>query len=285
MEIRTVADLEDLIAGEVEEGLHLEYKGALGQNRALANEAAAFANTRGGQIVVGVTEKDRVAREITWVEGRGTEERVRSVVGDLVTPLIEDIDVTRIGNPENPDLAAYVIGVPVTHGDPHMVDGRFYKREGSRTLPMNHAEVVQAFVKRGRRDAIRQELVRSRALLQRTAELIDRLFEIALEDRHELALVPFDSSAWNALISSGLLFAFGEPTVTRLLAFYSVVHEFNSLVPVSLNGDPGTIIHTPADPGSMRSGTYYPRVIEHLVVELRRTIMPLVDEFDLEPFK
>ena len=136
---------------------------------------------------------------------------------------------------------------------------------------------------RGRRDAIRQELIRSRALFERTAEVIRRLFEIPLEERHELALVPFDASAWNAVVSSGLLFAFGESTVTHLLEFYEVVHEFNALVPVSLHGSPTTIIHTPADPGSVRSGTYYPRVIEHLVAELRRTITPLVAEFDLEP--
>ena len=142
MDVRTVADLERLIAGEIEEGLHLEYKVALGKTSDLAKEAAAFANTQGGQIVVGIREQDRVAREIAWVEGRGTEEKVRSVVGDLVTPLIENIDVTRIGNPTNPDMAAYVIGVPFTHGDPHMVDGRYPKREGSRSLPMNHAEVV-----------------------------------------------------------------------------------------------------------------------------------------------
>jgi predicted HTH transcriptional regulator len=116
MEIRTEKDLLGLV-GE-SESMNLEFKGPedfqlWGQNKqkvaaSLSREASAFANTYGGQIILGVKETREKPRRLESIEGVDPKsppiETIQRTVEDNIHPRLEGIRYAAIrltgSNPE-----------------------------------------------------------------------------------------------------------------------------------------------------------------------------------------
>lgn len=122
-------DLDDLRGVEKPEGLYLKFKGDL-NNRQVARSVAAFANTHGGRLLIGV-EADKKRNLITAIPGialeDGLQERVKNVVRDTVTPApLFHPHLVELG----PGLVVIVVDVPESPSPPHLLrsSGQVYVR-------------------------------------------------------------------------------------------------------------------------------------------------------------
>lgn len=94
------SDIDALITNGMEESTHLDFKasGALGKQinkkREIAKDVSAFANSDGGVIIYGISEKDHVATSISPVDGEEfTKEWLEQVISSNIEKRIPDIRI------------------------------------------------------------------------------------------------------------------------------------------------------------------------------------------------
>lgn len=144
-------DIEDLIANEVEENIHLDYKaaGALDKDdrkrSEITKDVSAFANSDGGIIVYGVSEEDHKPKEISPIDGRiYTKEWLENVI-QLIQPRIENVMIYPI-RVDDIGQSIYVVKIPRSGDAPHMArDKRYYKRFNFKSEPMEDYEVKDLY--------------------------------------------------------------------------------------------------------------------------------------------
>jgi hypothetical protein len=147
------AELIALHSGVVKEGLHLEYKASDAIDKKsdpkkleLARDVSAFANADGGQIVYSMKEnKDHEPDGLD--EGLDPREYpeiwFEQVLQQHVTPLLTTVKPWHVTLSSG--RVAVVIDIPASNGDPHQVDGRYYRRHNFNRLMMEHYEVRDMF--------------------------------------------------------------------------------------------------------------------------------------------
>jgi Putative DNA-binding domain len=150
--LTTEAELIALHSGLVKESLHLEYKSSDAIDKKndarklkMARDVSAFANADGGQIVYGMKEKDHEPDGLD--DGLDPQDYpeiwFEQVLQQHVTPLLTGV------KPHHVELSngrvAVVIDIPASNGDPHQVDGRYYRRHNFNRLIMEHYEVRDMF--------------------------------------------------------------------------------------------------------------------------------------------
>src|ERR1700680_4347789 len=116
----------------------------------MARDVSAFANSEGGQVVYGMTEKDHEPAGLDQgVDAKDYPEIwFEQVLQQHITPSISGLRPRHV--PLGKSTVAVVIDVPATKGDPHQVsDGRYYRRHNFNRLIMEHYEI---------RDAMRRAL-------------------------------------------------------------------------------------------------------------------------------
>ena len=139
----SITDIEYLIKNEVEESIHLDYKaaGALtkedNKRTEITKDVSSFANSDGGIIIYGVSEKDHRPSEISPINGRVfTKEWIENVF-QLIQPRIENLIVYPIRIADL-DQSIYVVKIPRSDDAPHMArDKRYYKRFNFKAEPMD----------------------------------------------------------------------------------------------------------------------------------------------------
>lgn len=144
-------DIEDLIANEVEENIHLDYKaaGALDKDdrkrSEITKDVSAFANSDGGIIVYGVSEEDHKPKRICPIDGRiYTKEWLENVI-QLIQPRIENVMIYPI-RVDDIGQSIYVVKIPRSGDAPHMAkDKRYYKRFNFKSEPMEDYEVKDLY--------------------------------------------------------------------------------------------------------------------------------------------
>jgi hypothetical protein len=269
IKVSSFEDVTGLISARIEEGLTLDYKREPGNNKELAKDMSAFANTEGGTLIYGISSRDRIPTALSWIEGDNIEERIQNVAATSIYPKIEGITVSRYPNPSNEKQAIYVVQVPKSRHAPHMSDNRYYKRHGSISIAMDHEEIKNALLGKGRTTALAFEISANLSLLDKTYTLIERVYVMSPQKRKRIAMVPFHTDAWNAVVASGLMFAFSEEITKLLVETYALIYEINSLIDwLKIEVEP--IVHTSADESSFKeAGTYVPAIIRDKLTKLR----------------
>jgi hypothetical protein len=159
----TEADIQQLIDDKVEESDILDYKAGLsrkppgewGASQEFAKDVAAFANARGGQIVLGVKEVGKVPTAIHALSGtfEQVERRLRKWALDSLSPQVplEVIGVDVTGG------IVVVVTVPQSVDQPHAVTNTNEKRplvfpcrDGSDTRYLSQHEVADRYDQRRR---------------------------------------------------------------------------------------------------------------------------------------
>lgn len=152
------ADLERLVEEQVAEGMFIEYKRDMPSPKRLAKSVAAFANSHGGWLFVGI-EADRAsnaAKAVMGVDLAATPtpmDTLRNAVTSHISPHPPyDARLIRLeGQPERAVMVVYIAEGP---GPPYMLtDGRIYRRQGAGSDPVfetERAPVDELYARRDR---------------------------------------------------------------------------------------------------------------------------------------
>jgi len=117
---------------------------------AIADELAALANSRGGRLVFGVTDK----RQVQLLDPEKLD-AVADFVTELCTDSVDpplDFSLHRVPTPEPPDHGVLVVEVPAGRAV-HRSPGGFFRRRGASKRLMVSAEIRRLLQARGRSDA------------------------------------------------------------------------------------------------------------------------------------
>jgi hypothetical protein len=147
------ARLQALVKEEVLEGLHIEYKRALDLTthegkRAFLKTAAGFANSAGGDLVIGMETEGGRPMAIVSVTGAPDDEKLRldSIARDNIEPRLHGFRVKEIALPEG---YALLVRVPQSLNPPHRVTtsaaNKFYGRSSAGSYELGIEELRRLF--------------------------------------------------------------------------------------------------------------------------------------------
>lgn len=162
------SDVESFCKLEIPEGLQLDYKRELPGN--LAKLVAAFANTRGGLILLGV-EANTTTNKPSWpcdgMESRaGLSEQIMQVCRDNIYPPILPEISTPLANPSDANKIFIVVRVDESVSAPHsMRNGtEVYTRTGDTNHPIDLMNIDRISLLLDRR---RQPVLKRESLIDR----------------------------------------------------------------------------------------------------------------------
>jgi|GEM_PF-3517340 Predicted transcriptional regulator containing an HTH domain and an uncharacterized domain shared with the mammalian protein Schlafen len=279
MENFTLKYVEELIDCGIEESGVIEYKSRICENKDIAKEICAFANSYGGTIIFGINCNDRKPISIEWLTGGGKEELLQNVSSTSIQPKVVDVGIHKITRPDDPNQFLIIATIPQSKNAPHMVDGRFYSRSGSQSRPMNDIEVKNSIFGQGRKEVLRQELIANVNLAERSLTAIDTILQKQISKRLPLLLVPLYTEGWLAVITSGATFTLAESNLQKWMDTYRLIYEINTMI-FWLNTRDTIIIHTNVDPNTLNCGTYLPSIIRNSLEILMKKLTELIKEWD-----
>jgi hypothetical protein len=212
------AHLQDLVSTGVPEGVLIEYKrttygGSDADVKEYLKDVSSFANTHGGDLIIGIEEKEGVAEKVVGLSGVDADkelQRLESLARDGIEPRIvgirmKPVSVTGGG-------VVFLIRVPKSWNPPHRVNARntnrIYARNsaGAYELSVEELRVLFAY---GATTIDRMRAFKAERLARIDAgEAIIPL--IARPDRLVLHLAPLASFGLGELIDPGRAYALQE---------------------------------------------------------------------------
>lgn len=195
------ADLNELVVGQVAEGIRIDFKrtcyGTTEKDRSdLAGDVAAFANTFGGHLVLGVEEVDGVATHIIGISHINADAellRMEQIIRAGIEPRISGIRMKSVQLSNGG--TAIVVRIPKSWNPPHRVSARGLNRFYIRHSSGNHEPSVEEL----------------RVLFSQSADAITA----ARRFREERIAVAGDRSASRPLIGNGRLYLHMFPSASN----------------------------------------------------------------------
>lgn len=147
------ADIERLVESSTSEGRRLEYKrdlpaGRDADIREFLSDLTSFANTDGGDLIIGIRDEDGVAGEIIGVGGPidAAVLRLDNIARDGIDPRLSGLLIHPI---PHGDRAVLVLRVPASFAAPHRVtykgSSRFLARNSRGKFEMDTHDLRHAF--------------------------------------------------------------------------------------------------------------------------------------------
>lgn len=135
--------VESLLSARVPEGRHIEYKSELVDD--VLHDIAALANTYGGLVLIGVTEKNRRPEQVVGVVEATVENLVNKCIDRFEPPFVPEIKTVEIA-----DLSVVVIRVdPAWINRPVVINGTVYVRQDHRNARADRERMRQLFSEAG----------------------------------------------------------------------------------------------------------------------------------------
>lgn len=135
-------DLKLLIESGTTEGLQLEFKETISNNISLVEEVAAFANTQGGDLFIGVKEREGTPIEVTGIDINPDQEilKYKQWVETNTDPALTNILYRHISLTGGGHVIH--IRVPRSWNGPHMVKNfKFMLRTASAKVPAGTSDI------------------------------------------------------------------------------------------------------------------------------------------------
>ncbi len=155
----TLEDIEQLVANQVQESIHLDYKDSRalqkGAREELTKDVAAFANSDGGVLIYGVREKDHlpVAIDDGVKDADIKREWIESVILNDISPHADGVTIIPI--PRDTGRSLYVIEIAKSFRGPHQsLDHKYYKRHNFMSVPMEDYEINDVRSRRKRHEPL-----------------------------------------------------------------------------------------------------------------------------------
>lgn len=142
-------DILQLIENQTEENIHLDFKSAGSLDFAekkkneISKDVSAFANSDGGVIIYGLSEKNHVASSLDYIDGNTyTKEWLELVISGGVQRPIKDLRIYPVRFNDEIIKSIYVVTIPQSYDAPHMTrDKKFYRRYNFQSVCMEEYEV------------------------------------------------------------------------------------------------------------------------------------------------
>lgn len=163
----TFQDVIDFCNLQVSEGINLDYKKDLSGTKGIAKTICAFANTRGGTIIVGVEDDNNKPK--LPVEGLEFTDKLNTqvidiVLGNIFNPIIPNIIVCEPVN----NKTFIIIEVPESNNAPHAIDNdtKIYFRTGDISNPEDLADIekIKWLLNRREKSEKFREIIKSTAV-------------------------------------------------------------------------------------------------------------------------
>lgn len=150
--------VQSLIDNSIEENQNMDFKAgpALDKNPKNKNEiskdVAAMANSNGGIIIYGLSEKNHVASHLTFVNGNlFTKESLEQVISSKISRTIPGLKIFPIRYQDQIENTLYVVQIPESLEAPHMSgDNRFYVRSNFQSIAMEEYQVRSLYNRQGK---------------------------------------------------------------------------------------------------------------------------------------
>lgn len=152
-------DLLTLVTNAVPEGIRIDYKrdlypGNTNGRKEFLRDVTAFANSRGGYLVVGVAERKGSPTEIVGIKSPDPNAEIEARINalrDSVRPRLAGVEIRAV--PLRNGSHVLVVRVPRSWAAPHQVtfqgDDRFYIRNGNVVNRMDADELKAAYLEGG----------------------------------------------------------------------------------------------------------------------------------------
>jgi hypothetical protein len=152
-------DLAGLISASAREDRFLEFKSEYlpqtdGGKREFLQSIAAFANSRGGDLVLGITQTNGVATALAPLQGIDPDQcrlQIRDLIRLHLRPPLGGVQVEAV--PISAGGHVLVVRIPKSWAEPHLLtyndDRRYYIRDDGGKRPMDNDEVRKSFLAGG----------------------------------------------------------------------------------------------------------------------------------------
>lgn len=209
----TEADIRSLISSEAREDRHLEFKSdwilkTEPGKREFLKAVSAFANTSGGDLVLGIKEDQGTAKELVPLQIGDIDQcrlQIQDIIRTNIRPPLAGVQIDFVALPVGGHVV--VVRVPKTWAGPHILnhnnDRRFYIRDDGGKRPMDFEEVEESFLSR---EAIAPRLRNFR--MERCAAILngDTPRQLAGHARAVLHVLPYSTMVRPGRFSARELF-------------------------------------------------------------------------------
>ncbi len=147
-------DLQALKDNQIPESHTLDYKRDFPAERdaraSLAADVVAFANTRGGDLILGADEQDGFISQFVPIQFDNRDEALRSLQSalvDLIEPKVPGVHIEAVAVPDGGYIV--IVRTPASFQAPHRVrkTGVFYTRTSTSIDPMDITTLRNAFLR------------------------------------------------------------------------------------------------------------------------------------------
>lgn len=191
----TSADILALLDNDNGESFFFEFKEDGVRNEQLHKEISAFANTYGGYIFLGITDKKDITGCVKW-----TEERIHNVIYNNITPT-PDFDVQQFHIDGN---TVFIIKIEEGSMPPYITsDGKIFERVSSSSMPIkDSAKLSQLYSKhndhlRKLTQKITNEALPAESMPNNLCAYIDLGFGLRCKDKKVMVDTLFDCDYTN----------------------------------------------------------------------------------------
>lgn len=148
----SIEDILALKSNGIQEGKSIDFKLELHldsgtQRKEFAADITSFANTIGGDLIIGVSEEQGIIEGLLGIEVDDKDkllQRIESILRDLIKPQIIGLDMNFYQVED--DKSILHIRVPQSYVGPHVVNGeKFYGRHNAGKYPLDFVEIKQRF--------------------------------------------------------------------------------------------------------------------------------------------
>lgn len=152
--------IQSLIDNGIEESINIDFKasGALSKDemkkKEISKDVSAFANSNGGIIVYGLTEKNHKADSFSFIDGDiYSKEWLEQVISTTIQRNIEGLKIFPIRNNGNIKESIYVVQIPESLNAPHInKDKKFYRRYDFQSVVMEEYEIRNLYGRKSKSD-------------------------------------------------------------------------------------------------------------------------------------
>ena len=152
--------IQSLIDNGIEESINIDFKasGSLSKDeikkKEISKDVSAFANSNGGIIIYGLTEKNHKADSFSFIDGDiYSKEWLEQVISTTIQRNITGLKIFPIRNNGNIKESIYVVQIPESLDAPHLnKDKKFYRRYDFQSVAMEEYEIRNLYGRKSKSD-------------------------------------------------------------------------------------------------------------------------------------